>query len=641
MSGIAGIIHFDGKPVEPGLIQKMTSAMAHRGPDGINHWVKGSVALGQCMLCTTPESLEEQQPLANEDESLVMVMDGRVDNWEELRQELLKRGAFLRDRSDAELVLRAYEIWGEECPERIIGELVFFIWDSRHFKFYGARDVAGTRHFHYSEGNGWFCFASEIKSLLALELFEPRLNESRVLDYLVVDFDRDDEIGTFYQNIKRLPAGHAMKVNDAGINAWRYWNPGNLQENNFSSLNECAEAFQENLRSAIKCRLRSIEPVGAMLSGGLDSSSIVAMISHEFKNDLTDPLHTYSLIRHDRDNCPDWQSIQKILETENWIQPKIITSALRNEICQTFLEQIPNIDEPFGLSHGLNYFIVYKAASENGCKVVLDGLAGDLLFYGENATLRSMFNGKRIQQIFGRLAANVRLGNISATAMLIRIFLGSVMPEFLRNVYQRSQCLCSVYRDDLKLLHPETARSLFKRRYDQRFQAGAHYKTSNDQLYHARRFTSGTISFPHEVYGQIAQSMGVEPRSPFSDRRMIEFAVQMPVEAKWFLSWYKHILRINMDGLLPEEVQWRKDIGGHPGWKFYQKLISETAHHKPEILDVDFIGNILYKWISRYSLNRIYYKYNRGESYSEGLNLYVLAILAQWLTFQPKGMQPK
>ena len=113
MSGIAGIIHFDGAPIEPGQIEKMTAAMAHRGPDGIHHWVKGSVALGQCMLRTTPESLEETQPLTNEDESLVLVMDGRVDNWEELRKELLGRGAVLRTRADAELVLRAYEVWGE------------------------------------------------------------------------------------------------------------------------------------------------------------------------------------------------------------------------------------------------------------------------------------------------------------------------------------------------------------------------------------------------------------------------------------------------------------------------------------------------------------------------------------------------
>ena len=101
MSGIAGIIRFDGAPVAPGLVEKMTAAMAYRGPDGIRHWTKGAVALGQCMLRTTPESLEETQPLTNEDESLMLVMDGRVDNWEELRRELLGRGAMLRDRSDA------------------------------------------------------------------------------------------------------------------------------------------------------------------------------------------------------------------------------------------------------------------------------------------------------------------------------------------------------------------------------------------------------------------------------------------------------------------------------------------------------------------------------------------------------------
>ena len=107
MSGIAGIIHFDGRPVEPGQVEAMTASMPYRGPDGIHHWRKGNVALGHCMMHTTPESLEETQPLTNQDESLVLVMDGRVDNWEELRRELLSKGAVLRTQADAELVLRA------------------------------------------------------------------------------------------------------------------------------------------------------------------------------------------------------------------------------------------------------------------------------------------------------------------------------------------------------------------------------------------------------------------------------------------------------------------------------------------------------------------------------------------------------
>jgi len=129
MSGIAGIICFDGAPVEVGLVEKMTASMPYRGPDGIYHWVKGSVALGQCMLYTTPESLEEIQPLTNEDESLVLVMDGRVDNWEELRKELLGRGVVLRNISDAELVMRSYETWGEDCLTHIDGDFALVICD--------------------------------------------------------------------------------------------------------------------------------------------------------------------------------------------------------------------------------------------------------------------------------------------------------------------------------------------------------------------------------------------------------------------------------------------------------------------------------------------------------------------------------
>ena len=222
MSGIAGIIQFDGRRVQRAEIEKMTGAMVDRGPDGINHWVSDSVGLGHCMLLTTPESREENQPLANEDESLVLVMDGRVDNWLDLRRELIEHGAILRTRSDAELVLRAYEVWGEACVDRVIGECVFFVWDSRLQILFGGRDAAGTRHFYYHEGKGWFGFASEIKGLLTLGRIEQRLNKSRLVDYLLEEFERDDEIGTFYQSIVRLPAGHAMRVGAGGVKTWQW-----------------------------------------------------------------------------------------------------------------------------------------------------------------------------------------------------------------------------------------------------------------------------------------------------------------------------------------------------------------------------------------------------------------------------------
>ena len=524
MSGIAGIIHFDGKPIEPGLIEKMTSAMAHRGPDGINHWVKGSVALGQCMLRTTPESLEEHQPLTNEDESLVLVMDGRVDNWEELRRELLERGAVLRNRSDAELVLRAYEVWGEECPDRIIGEFVLFIWDARQRRLFGARDAAGTRHFYYHANNGWFGFASEIKGLLALERIEPRLNESRLLDYLVVQFDRDDEVGTFYQDINRMPAGHAMRATERGSRAWRYWSPGSLPAMAFGSLDECAEGFLGQLRIAVKCRLRSVGPVGAMLSGGLDSSAIVGLISKEFRDELRQPLCTFSLIRHDRENCSDWLSVRAILKKDDWIKPTIITSVITGDVCRSYLDGIQNLTEPFALSQGFTDSLVFEAARANGCRVVLDGMASDLLFYSLGDSLDCIIRRKMFSHIPDILAAYRRHGIKSGLRRLASKSLRAATPEGMLAVYRRLREIAGDKRNEIpqdltQLLHRKTATQFLATRQSQRQRAGADVRQDNDQIAHARNFTTGLLSFAHEVNGQIALSKGVEPRSPFSDRR--------------------------------------------------------------------------------------------------------------------------
>ncbi len=630
MSGIAGIIHFDGAPVEPGQVEKMTKAMATRGPHGVDHWVKGSIALGQGMLRTTPESLEETQPLANDDESLVLVMDGRVDNYEELRRVILGRGAMLRNRSDAELVLRAYEIWGETCPDRIIGEFVFFIWDARHRRLFGARDAAGTRHFYYHAGSGWFGFASEINGLLALGRIEPRLNESRLLDYLVEEFDRDDEIGTFYHGICRLPAGHAMSVTERGTKIWRYWEPGNLPQNHFASLDDCSEAFLEQFRIAVRCRLRSIGPVGAMLSGGLDSSSIVGLICKEFRNELKQPLKTFSLIREDRENCPDWKYIQEMLK-DDWIDPVIVTSAAAREACRRYVDGIKYLNEPFALSGGFCDSLVYDAAIKDGCRVVMDGMAGDLLFYHSARSMGAVFNGDKVSQLPAMIAAWYRHRLIGEPGSFAWMALYRLTPEPLCVLYRKLRDKFGPLGNDLKLLHRHTARQLLAARRSERRLSEARFAPGDDQSGHARNFTSGLLSFAHEVNGQIALSNGVEPRSPFSDRRMIEFAIQMPIEAKLFAGWYKHVLRKSMKGVLPEAVRWRRDIGGHPGWKFYEQLIGEMAQSASAIWSMAHIASTLSKWVDNTNLIRARGAYEASAHYESGFNLFALAILSQWM----------
>ncbi|MBK7332190.1 MAG: asparagine synthetase B [Betaproteobacteria bacterium] len=265
MSGIAGIVRFDGAPLEPGLIERMTAAMAHRGPDGIRHWSSGSVALGQCMLCTTPESLDERGPLANEDGSLVLVMDGRVDNWEELRRDLLGRGAVLRDRTDAELVLRAYEVWGRECAAHVDGDFVFVVWDARRNEAFCARDRFGQKPFHYHWDGTTLAFASDVHAVLALPWVPQVLNEGMVAEFLANEWLSIDE--TFWQGVLRLPQAHRMSVGVRGPRLERYWAPDLHATLRYRTDDEYAEHYLGLLTEAVRRMSRTIGPLACEVSG--------------------------------------------------------------------------------------------------------------------------------------------------------------------------------------------------------------------------------------------------------------------------------------------------------------------------------------------------------------------------------------
>jgi asparagine synthase (glutamine-hydrolysing) len=638
MSGIAGIVRFDGAPVEPGSIERMTAAMAHRGPDGIRHWSSGSVALGQCMLCTTPESLDERGPLANEDGSLVLVMDGRVDNWEELRRELLGRGAVLRDRTDAELVLRAYEVWGRECPDRIVGELAFFVWDARRQRLFGARDPAGTHHFYFHTGNGWFGFASEIGGLLATGLVDARLNEARLLDYLVSDFDRDDEIGTFYQGVERLPAGHAMEITARGPKTWRWWDPSDLPELPLRTLEEYAEAFVDQLRVAVKCRLRSTGRVGAMLSGGLDSSSIVGLIRKEFRDELREPLRTYSLIRQDRENCSDWRAIREMLE-EGWIEPTIITSDAARLACRSFFEGVGEFDEPFGPCQSFTDDMIFQAAQRDGCKVVLDGVAGDLHFYSARRSLGYVVAQGKPFHVPEVLASYRRHGLDRGASVLARMAIGRATPRAVKASYRRFRKRGELAREARKelagdvrnLLRPEIAYPYLARK----IAARRHEAVGSDQpdrRLHARAFMSGTLSFAYEAAAQVAAKHGLELRGPYSDRRLIELSIRLPAAAKLASGWYKRTLREGMGGILPEGVRWRRSIGDNPAWTFRERIISQAAHDAPDVWQHATLGDTLKRWVDSSQLAKAWKAYERSRRYETGLGLFTLAVLAQWLT---------
>jgi asparagine synthetase B (glutamine-hydrolysing) len=184
---------------------------------------------------------------------------------------------------------------------------------------------------------------------------------------------------------------------------------------------------------------------------------------------------------------------------------------------------------------------------------------------------------------------------------------------------------------DLKLLHREIALRLVETKRAQPARLADCKNPGSDQAVHAEHFTAGVLSFAHEMYGQMALALGVEPRSPLSDRRMIEFAIQMPLEAKLFTSWYKHLLRKSMAGVLPEEVRWRRDVGQHPGWKFYERFASKAVQSTPEIWSSLHFRNTMDRWIDGQGLEAYKDGYMLRAEYTAGYKLLSFSILENWL----------
>ena len=569
MSAIAGVIYFNGRPARVEEISTITAAMARRGPDGRFHFVKNNIALGQCISHTTPESLEETLPLPNEDESVIVVMDGRVDNYAELRLELLKSGAHLRTRADSELILRGYELWGEQCAQHIIGECVFVIFDAKRQMLFGCRDAAGARHFYTHAGKGWFAFASEIGGLLAISSIDRAPNEERMLDFLVNAYDRDDQVATFYKHIHRLPAGHVLRVDANSTRTTRYWDPRQLPLLPMSSLQECSEAFFFQLRTATESRLRTLGPVGAMLSGGLDSSSIVAILGQDFAHRLNGPLHTFTLVRPPGTDCAEWRNAALVSEAQQTISHTLDPSVV-DESWQELLCEALDADEPLRLLPGITNWLVYRAAKQAGCAVVFDGMAADTLFWSTDTSLQWAWSQRRPLDCLGVLVAAHRYGGFGTVAATVRPTLRPAIPRYL--IEWRRQRIQS--RDaatgHMGSIRPGIASTYLTLRETMRAR-----QRSADRLGinpSGDVFVRGILSFAHEVYGGVAQHVGVDPRSPFSDRRVIEFAVQMPEAAKAAVWRYKRLLRMASVKHLPAQILLRDGRDGHPGSYFWERL---------------------------------------------------------------------
>ncbi|HTW88255.1 MAG TPA: asparagine synthase-related protein, partial [Candidatus Binataceae bacterium] len=551
MSGIAAIFNRDGAPADRAEIERILSALAHRGPDGRGIWCEGPVALGHAALHTTPESSQEHQPLYDETGGLCLILDGRVDNRAELAAALRENHSGPHDDTDAAMVLAAYRCWSEAAPARIVGDFAFVIWDGDRRRLFCARDCVGMKPFYYCcDGRGFIC-GSEIGALLAVPRVPREPNEAVVADYLT---DRHrSRTQTLFKHLMRLEAGHCLIVDERGITTRRYYDLAPGRELRYARDDQYAEHFFAIFKEAVRVRLRSSGAVGCYLSGGLDSSSIIGMAQTLYR-DGTMPrarFETYSMLLPPP--ADEREFINEVVRrwglSSNTPAPCVPDQSFLIDQVRRF-HALPETPNAIVMSP------LRQLAQAQGVRVMLDGIGGDDWLQGTRSYCADLIAGLRLAALAKRLRVQVNQARIygvpfSPWRELLGNGIKPLLPSALSAALSRARGRePSVPWIDAGLMR--RSGSLEPSLPSQSGPPGGSFAWR--ELHEV--FVDPFAALVHESEDRTAAWCGFEARSPFFDRRLIEFCCALPEDQRRTVVT-KVVLRNAMRGLLPETVRTR------------------------------------------------------------------------------------
>jgi asparagine synthase (glutamine-hydrolysing) len=624
MSVIAGVCRPDGETVDRREVDRMASALAHRAPDGAAVWNGGPAALAHGALWTTPESGRERQPLTSAAGN-VIVADARLDNRDDLLRALGVTGGAA---GDAELILRSYERWGEDCPERLLGDFAFAIWDSRDQRLFCARDHVGVKPFYYHRAAVVFLFASEIKALLTSAMVPYRLNPLRVADHLVGFLD--DRAITFYRDVYRLPAGHALTVSRAGMRIRPYWSLDRTRELALGSDEAYAEAFRECFTEAVRCRLRG-DAVGCLLSGGLDSSSIVATARRIRGAAAAKPLDTFTAIFPGLP-APDLRKIDErafvnAVASQGGVQPHYVRGDLLSPLTDVD-RALWHLDESFAAPNLYLHWGLYGAARDQGVRTLLDGIDGDTTVSHGLERLSALARAGQFVTLGHELRALSRRHRAGVVNLFRQFVVDPSVPAALRQGIRRLRG-SEPGRLASTVIRPEFARRTGIVDRVEAFQREEERPARSPREVHQRAMTSGLVPYALELADKAAGAFGVEPRYPFFDRRLMELCLAMPANQKLQGGWTRVVMRRAMEGILPEEVQWRS-TKANLAPNFRRRLLDKDLSVLTEIV-IEQPG-VIEEYVDVQALRRVYDRFvaQRG-SEADALTVYGAAVLGLWL----------
>ncbi|UCE54624.1 MAG: asparagine synthase (glutamine-hydrolyzing) [Desulfobacterales bacterium] len=553
MCGICGELRFDGQPGDVNLVSNMRDVLKHRGPDDEGLWQSnfdgGSVALGHTRLAILDLTYSGHQPMWDLKKRYCIVYNGEVYNYHELRKALKKEGFLFKTKTDTEVVLNAYIKHGIDCLELFNGMYSFVVWDNKKKSLFCGRDRLGIKPFYYRWQGNRFYFASEIKALLLTSNGAPDPNPIAVYDYLSLGLMHHEQ-HTFFKDIHQLPAGSFLHLDSSGLSIQQYWHLS--KESSGCQYHPDLNQLKTIVDDAVRLRLRSDVPVGILLSGGLDSSSITALaVCHNGASP------TAFSLQFDNDDFDE--SIHAKMVAAHCNARLSLLNPQGHRLWQELDNLIKAQDAPTHAPEVYSNWCMMRAVARCNIKVLLSGQGGDELFAGYNwypkHLLVSLFKkGKMFSllQEFLRLPQNFPNNNTRKPLWLLASMLHALLPVTLKlKVKPEFSCMNDILQPQFRIDHQE--RDVLNLSLID--PAGLEEKLYNDLK---------CCNIPYYLHYEDANSMafGIEERVPFLDHRLVEWAHRLVAWQKIRNGVSKYPLRSIMKGLLPEEVINRKDKMG-------------------------------------------------------------------------------
>jgi asparagine synthase (glutamine-hydrolysing) len=557
MCGLAGI-HFGDAELRPnlGLVKRMTDAIAHRGPDGEGFHTEPGLAFGHRRLAVI-DPAGGQQPMFNEDGSVVIVFNGEIYNFEALRAELMRLGHVFRNRCDTEAVVHAWESWGPDCVRCFSGMFAFALWDRNRGTLFCARDRLGKKPFHYAFHRGNLVFASELAAMAQVPGLPGAIDAEAVEDFFT--FGYVPEPATIFTGVRKLPAAHTLLVRRGAAPELRcYWQPPQQVEDGTES--DAVARLQSLLRDSVGKRLVSDVPLGAFLSGGIDSSAVVANAAPL----LHHPLDTFTVgFEGSEDETPYARQVAARYATRQHETREAAADMIEGARLQARL-----FGEPFGDSSAVPTFAVCRMARRH-VTVALSGDGGDEVFAGYRRTRWHMLVSAARRYVPGAARRGV-VGRLAAVYPKL-----DRAPRFLRAKHTLSELAlddADGFARTATKIHDADRRALFSASqrasvagHDPHARLVAQFAATEDadpllqaQLADLSSWLPGDILTKAD---RTSMAASLELRAPFLDHDMVEFGLALPARLKIRGASQKYILKQALAPMLPAGILHRTKQG--------------------------------------------------------------------------------